>query len=55
MDMAKKEREEFRVPELRGPISQHTVVLPFGNFLFISGMGPVDGDFNLVGGSDPAA
>jgi reactive intermediate/imine deaminase len=55
MDMAKKEREEFRVPELSEPISHYTDAVRFGNFLFISGMGPVDGDFKLVGGSDPAA
>ena len=53
--MEKNEREEFRVSELSEPISHYTDAERFGNFLFISGMGSVDGDFNLVGGSDPAA
>lgn len=53
--MAAKGREEYRVPGLNEPISHYTDAVRFGDLLFISGLGPVDGDFNLVGGADPAA
>ena len=53
--MAATERVEYRVPGLNEPISHYTDAVRFGNLLFISGIGPVDGDFNLVGGDDAAA
>lgn len=53
--MAASEREEYRVAGLGEPISHYTDAVRFGNLLFISGLGPVDGNSNLVGGGDPAA
>ena len=48
--MTATERVEYRVPGLNEPISHYTDAVRFGNLLFISGIGPVDGDFYLVGG-----
>ncbi|MEX0663283.1 MAG: RidA family protein [Acidimicrobiia bacterium] len=47
-------RREIRVEGLNEPISHYTDAVQFGDLLFISGCGPVDGDFNLVGGGDVA-
>lgn len=49
-----KEREEIRLADLNEPISHYTDAVRFGDLLFISGMGPIDKDLNLVGGGDVA-
>jgi reactive intermediate/imine deaminase len=48
-------REEIRVPELAEPISHYTDAVRAGDFLFISGFVPVDGEGRLVGGDDVVA
>jgi reactive intermediate/imine deaminase len=53
--MAKSKREEIRIPSLNQPISHYTDAVRFGDLLFISGMAPLDGNGNLVGGDDVAA
>lgn len=53
--MAKSVREEFKVPGLNPAISHYTDAVRFGNLLFISGLAPLDGDMNLIGGDDAAA
>ena len=47
-------RSEIRVEELNDPISHYTDAVRFGDLLFISGCGPVDGDLKLVGEDDVA-
>ncbi len=53
--MRAKEREEYRVAGLNEPISHYTDAVRFGDILFISGIAPVDENFNLIGGDDAAA
>lgn len=48
-------RKEYRVPSLNPPISHYTDAVRFGNFLFLSGCGPLDEHLNVVGGDDAAA
>ena len=50
--MAKK--EEIRIDDLVDPLSHYTEATRFGDLLFLSGCGPVDGAGNLVGGDDVA-
>jgi 2-iminobutanoate/2-iminopropanoate deaminase len=45
-------REEIRVRGLAEPISHFTDAVRAGELLFVSGMVPVDGDGELVGGAD---
>jgi 2-iminobutanoate/2-iminopropanoate deaminase len=45
-------REEFRVAGMSEPISHYTDAVRAGDLLFVSGVVPVDGDGNLVGGDD---
>jgi reactive intermediate/imine deaminase len=48
-------REEIRVPGQSEPISHYTDAVRAGGLVFVSGVVPVDGDGNLVGGDDVAA
>jgi reactive intermediate/imine deaminase len=48
-------REEIRVAELAEPISHYTDAVRAGNLLFVSGIVPVDGAGQLVGGDDVVA
>jgi 2-iminobutanoate/2-iminopropanoate deaminase len=48
-------REEIRVPGLAEPISHYTDAVRAGDLLFVSGLVPVDGDGQLVGGDDVVA
>ena len=48
-------RQEIWLPELGEPISHYTHAVRFGNLLFISGIAPVDGEVQLVGGDDVVA
>ncbi len=45
-------REEFRVDGMNVPISHYTDAVRAGDLLFVSGIVPVDGEGNLVGGDD---
>lgn len=45
-------REEFRVEGMNVPISHYTDAVRAGDLLFVSGVVPVDGEGNLVGGDD---
>jgi len=45
-------REEIRLDDLCPPISHYTDAVRFGNLLYISGMAPLDGEQNLLGGDD---
>jgi 2-iminobutanoate/2-iminopropanoate deaminase len=45
-------REEFRVEGMSVPISHYTDAVRAGGLLFLSGVVPVDGEGNLVGGDD---
>lgn len=45
-------REEFRVDGLAEPISHYTDAVRFGDFLFVSGVAPLDHAGNLVGEGD---
>ena len=49
------QRQEILLPELGEPISHYTHAVRFGNLLFISGIAPVDGEVQLVGGDDVVA
>jgi 2-iminobutanoate/2-iminopropanoate deaminase len=53
--MAGNKREEYRVAGLNEPISHYTDAVRFGDLLFLSGVGPLDADGELVGGDDVAA
>jgi 2-iminobutanoate/2-iminopropanoate deaminase len=46
-------REEIRVPGQAEPVSHYTDAVRAGELVFVSGIVPVDGDGNLVGGDDP--
>jgi 2-iminobutanoate/2-iminopropanoate deaminase len=46
-------REEVRVPGQAEPVSHYTDAVRAGELVFVSGIVPVDGDGNLVGGDDP--
>ncbi|HET8742525.1 MAG TPA: RidA family protein [Gaiella sp.] len=48
-------REEIRVARLAEPISHYTDAVRAGELLFVSGVVPVDGEGNLVGGDDVVA
>jgi reactive intermediate/imine deaminase len=48
-------REEIRAEELAEPISHYTDAVRAGDLLFVSGLVPVDGEGNLVGGDDVVA
>ena len=48
-------REEIRVEGLAEPISHFTDAVRAGDLLFVSGIVPVDGDGQLVGGDDVVA
>jgi 2-iminobutanoate/2-iminopropanoate deaminase len=48
-------REEIRLPGLAEPISHYTDAVRAGDLLFVSGLVPVDGDGQLVGGDDVVA
>ncbi len=48
-------KEEIRVDHLNPPLSHYTDATRFGDMLFVSGCGPLDGDGNLLGGDDVAA
>jgi reactive intermediate/imine deaminase len=48
-------KEEIKVKGFAPPISHYTQAVRFGNLLFISGIGPTDEDYNIVGGGDVAA
>jgi reactive intermediate/imine deaminase len=48
-------REEIRVPGQSEPISHYTDAVRAGDLVFVSGVVPVDGDGNVVGGDDVAA
>jgi reactive intermediate/imine deaminase len=48
-------REEIRVAGLAEPISHFTDAVRAGNLLFVSGIVPVDGAGQLVGGDDVVA
>jgi 2-iminobutanoate/2-iminopropanoate deaminase len=45
-------REEFRVAGQAEPISHYTDAVRAGDLLFVSGVVPVDGEGNVVGGDD---
>ena len=45
-------RQEYRVAGQAEPISHYTDAVRAGDLLFVSGVVPVDGDGNLVGGDD---
>lgn len=47
-------RQEIRVAALSEPISHYTDAVRHDNLLFISGVAPLDGNSNLVGGEDVA-
>jgi reactive intermediate/imine deaminase len=49
------QRKEFSVPALNPPISHYCDAVQFGNLLFISGIGPIDAELNVVGGDDVVA
>jgi 2-iminobutanoate/2-iminopropanoate deaminase len=49
------DREEFRVPELADPFSHYTDAVRAGRLLFVSGIVPIDGRGELVGGDDVQA
>ena len=44
-------RKGIRVPGLHEPISHYTDAVQAGDFLFVSGQGPFDGEFRLPGDS----
>jgi 2-iminobutanoate/2-iminopropanoate deaminase len=48
-------RQEYRVAGQAEPISHYTDAVRAGDLLFVSGVVPVDGDGNLVGGDDVVA
>lgn len=48
-------RREFRVEGLAEPISHYTDAVQAGDFLYISGIVPVDATGKLVGGEDVVA
>ena len=48
-------REELRVAGLPDPISHYTDAVRAGDFLFVSGCVPVDGEGRLVGSGDVVA
>lgn len=48
-------REEFHVEGMSVPISHYADAVRAGDLLFVSGVVPVDGDGNLVGGDDVVA
>jgi 2-iminobutanoate/2-iminopropanoate deaminase len=48
-------RSEYRVPGLPEPISHYTDAVQAGSLLFVSGCMAVDGQGQLVGGSDVVA
>lgn len=48
-------RQEYKVAGLNPPISHYTDAVRFGDVLYVSGCGPLDGDMNLIGGDDVAA
>ena len=48
-------RQEIRVPGLYEPLSHYTDAVRCGDFLFLSGKPPFDGEGNVVGGDDVAA
>jgi 2-iminobutanoate/2-iminopropanoate deaminase len=48
-------REEVRAPGQAEPVSHYTDAVRAGELVFVSGIVPVDGNGNLVGGDDPAA
>jgi|SRR5579862_1406272 len=48
-------RHEIRVDGLNAPISHYTDAVRFNDLLFISGVAPLDGNANLVGGEDVVA
>jgi 2-iminobutanoate/2-iminopropanoate deaminase len=48
-------RQEILLPELGEPISHYTHAVRFGDLLFISGIAPVDGALQLLGGDDAVA
>ena len=48
-------RQEIRVEGLHAPLSHYTDAVRFGDLLFISGVGPLDAELQLVGGDDVAA
>lgn len=49
------ERREYRVPGQAEPISHFTDAVRAGDFLFVSGVVPVDENRELVGGDDVVA
>ena len=49
------QRQEILLPGLGEPISHYTHAVRFGNLLFISGIAPVDGALQLIGGGDVVA
>ncbi len=53
--MPRDGRVEYRVPGQSEPISHYTDAVRYNDLLFISGVAPLDGDSNLVGGDDVAA
>lgn len=48
-------RQEYRVAGQAEPISHYTDAVRAGDLLFVSGVVPVDGEGNLVGGDDVVA
>jgi 2-iminobutanoate/2-iminopropanoate deaminase len=48
-------RREFSIPGLSPPISHYCDAVKFGNLLFISGIGALDKDLNVIGGDDVVA
>ena len=48
-------RREIRVETLAEPISHFTDAVVAGDFVYVSGIVPVDGDGQLVGGDDVVA
>ena len=55
MGLQSAARQEFRVDGLAEPISHYTDAVRFGDFLFISGVAPLDQDGKLVGEGDVLA
>jgi len=51
-DPQKPKRKEIRVPGMHKPLSHYTDAVRCGDFLFVSGQGPFDANFKLVGGDD---
>src|SRR5260370_29439292 len=49
------QRQEILLPELGEPISHYTHAVRFGDLLFISGIAPIDGSLQLIGGDDVVA